>query len=123
MGNESESDPFPARDATSAQIRTFIAQFLLTKMVSIEDAKASEIASRWPHNGTGTQFWTFNLQTYLDIFGKACGVLLWSHVHGVTENDNKVFVRAMEKGESAIAKSKCCRFVFMYPAVCRMFSS
>jgi hypothetical protein len=49
MGVESESDPFPARNATSEQIRNFFAQFLLTKMVSIDEAKASEIANHWPH--------------------------------------------------------------------------
>jgi hypothetical protein len=121
MGVESESDPFPARNATSEQIRNFFAQFLLTKMVSIDEATASEIANRWPHEATGIQFWTFSLQTYRDIFGKAYGMLLWSHVHSVTENDKEVFLQAM-KEPNAIEKSKCCRFVFMYPAVCRMFS-
>lgn len=121
MGIVSESDTFPTRDATSAQIRNFCAQFLLTKIVSIDEAKASEIANRWPHEATGIQFWTFSLQTYRDIFGGAYGMLLWSHVHGVTKNDMMVFLQAMN-APNAIVKSKCCRFVFMYPAVCRMFS-
>lgn len=121
MGVESESNPFPARNATSELIRNFFTQLLLTKMVSIDEAKASEIANRWPDEATGIQFWIFSLQTFCDIFGKAYGMLLWSHVHNVTENDTKVFLQAMNT-PSAIERSKCCRFVFMYPAVCRISS-
>ena len=115
MAGKSESDPFPTRNATSEQIRNFFAQFLSTTMVSIDDAKASEIANRWPHEATGIQLWTFSLQTYRDNFGKMNGMLLWSHVHSVTEDDKEVMFQAM-KQPNAIEKSKCCRFISMYDA-------
>lgn len=110
MGVEAESDPFPARDATSSQIRNFFARFLLTRMVStIDESHASEIANRWPREATGIQFWTFGLQTYRDVFGKAYGMLLWSHVHSVTEKDKDVISRA-RKETTAIEKSKLLSF-------------
>lgn len=70
--------PLPPRDATSAEVRNYLASFLKTQH-GLSNDHVQRLVSRWTV-GRGYELRSYTAQMYLDIFGRDVGWVLYRDI-------------------------------------------